>query len=244
MFITRLYLDADNEPPHDWQFDLPPVRQLWTDGLVFDRPVTFLVGENGSGKSTLVEAIADAAKINSEGGKAGTKYASTTAPTPLSDALRVDFTSAGLRLISGPRRKRRGFFLRAETLFNLAQNVSGRLGFWEQDLAEQSHGEGFLTVLDTMFNEPGLYLLDEPEAALSFSSCLSLVALLDRLGRAGGQVVCATHSPVLTALPGARILELGDHGIRTVGDWADLQLVDHWRRYLNDPNQYLRRVLD
>lgn len=95
-----------------------------------------------------------------------------------------------------------------------------------------------------MFNEPGLYLLDEPEAALSFSSCLSLVALLDRLGRAGGQVVCATHSPVLTALPGARILELGDHGIRTVDDWADLQLVDHWRRYLNDPNQYLRRVLD
>lgn len=240
MLLSRI---AVATPGHEtWPFMLAPVRQLHEDGLDFDRPVTFLVGENGSGKSTLIEAIADACKINSEGGKAGTKYSSTGALTPLGDALRAEFTSAGYRLLAGPRRKRQGFFLRAETLFNLAQNVSGAPGFWEQDLGEQSHGEGFLTVLNAMFDKPGLYLMDEPEAALSFTSCLSLVALMDQLARSGGQIVCATHSPLLTALPGARILELGDHGITTV-DWEDLQLVDHWRRYLADPNAYLRRVI-
>ncbi|GAB2881572.1 AAA family ATPase [Streptomyces mayteni] len=242
MFITRIHLDSEPRTGDGWPFTLPPVRQLGLAGIEFDRPVTFLVGENGSGKSTVVEAVAEVAKINSEGGKAGTKYASAAVVTPLGRALRADFTSAGIRLVSGPRRKRQGFFLRAETLFNLAQNVSGSLGFWEQDLNEQSHGEGFLTVLDTMFDQPGLYLMDEPEAALSFSSCLHLVALMDQLGRSGGQIICATHSPLLTAMPGARILEFGDHGIR-VTEWADLQLVDHWRRYLADPRQYLRRVL-
>jgi predicted ATPase len=240
MFITRLHLDAD--PPDSWPFTLAPVRQLRGDGLRFDRPVTFLVGENGSGKSTIVEAVAYACKISSEGGKAGTKYASTGTSTALGDALRAKFTSAGGRLVTGPRLKRKGFFLRAETLFNLAQNVSGRYGFWEQDLTEQSHGEGFLTVLGTMFDQPGLYLMDEPEAALSFSSCMALVGLMDRLARSGGQIICATHSPVLTALPGARILELGDHGIRST-EWADLQLVDHWRRYLADPGAYLRHII-
>ncbi|MDT3395496.1 AAA family ATPase [Streptomyces sp. B1866] len=240
MFLTRIHLDA--EPPDTWPFTLAPVRHLRGDGLRFDRSVTFLVGENGSGKSTIVEAVADLCKISSEGGKAGTKYSSTGAPTLLGDALRADFTSAGHRLLTGPRRQRQGFFLRAETLFNLAQNVSGRFGFWEADLTEQSHGEGFLTVLDTMFDQPGLYLMDEPEAALSFTSCLSLVGLMDRLATAGGQIVCATHSPLLTALPGARILELGDHGIEPVA-WDDLLLVDHWRRYLAGPEQYLRRVL-
>ncbi len=241
MFITRVHIDTGQ--PDTWPFALAPVRQLRDDGLRFDRPVTFLVGENGSGKSTIVEAIADVCKINSEGGKAGTKYSSTGEATLLGEVLRADFTSAGHRLLAGPRHKRHGFFLRAETLFNLGRSVSGRYGFWEQDLTVQSHGEGFLTVLDTMFDQPGLYLMDEPEAALSFSSCLSLVALMDRLARTGGQIVCATHSPLLTALPGARIIELGDHGIHPV-EWEDLQLVDHWRRYLAKPDQYLRHFLD
>jgi hypothetical protein len=119
-------------------------------------------------------------------------------------------------------------------LFNLAQNVSGLPGFWDADLTLQSHGEGFLTVLEVMFAEPGIYLMDEPVAALSFTSCLGLVSLLDRLAATGGQVICATHSPLLTALPGAQIFELGAHGIRPVA-WTQLQFVDHWRRYLANP---------
>lgn len=241
MFVSRIYLDADHPP--EWPFSMPPVRHLAEHGLDFTSPVTFLVGENGSGKSTLVEAIADACKIGSLGGKAGTKYASTGATTPLGDALAADFTTNGLRLIAGPRRKRKGFFLRAETLFNLAQNVSGRFGFWEDDLTTQSHGEGFFTVLDTMFNEPGLYLMDEPEAALSFTSCLRLVGLMHHLGESGAQVICATHSPVLASTPGADIIELDNHGFQHIA-WEDLQLVDHWSRFMATPQSYLRRVID
>jgi predicted ATPase len=200
------------------------------------------LGDNGSGKSTIIEAIADVCKINSAGGKAGTRYASTGARTPLGEAMDADFTAAGWRLVTGPRRQRKGFFLRAETLFNLAQNVSGLPGFWDADLTQRSHGEGFLTVLEAMFSEPGIYLMDEPEAALSFLSCLGLVGLLDRLAATGGQVICATHSPLLTALPGAQILELSGDGIRPVA-CAQLELVDHWRRYLANPDLYLRHFL-
>jgi len=225
-----------------WPFTMPVVAQIIKEGLDFTAPVTFLVGDNGSGKSTIIEAIADVCKINSAGGKAGTRYASTGAKTPLGEAMDADFTAAGWRLVAGPRRQRKGFFLRAETLFNLAQNVSGLPGFWDADLTQRSHGEGFLTVLEAMFSEPGIYLMDEPEAALSFLSCLGLVGLLDRLAAAGGQVICATHSPLLTALPGAQILELSGDGIRRVA-WAELELVDHWRRYLANPGLYLRHFL-
>lgn len=221
---------------------MPVVAQIIKDGLEFTAPVTFLVGDNGSGKSTLIEAIADVCNINSAGGKAGTRYASTGAKTPLGEAMDADFTAAGWRLVAGARRQRKGFFLRAETLFNLAQNVSGLPGFWDADLTQRSHGEGFLTVLEAMFSEPGIYLMDEPEAALSFLSCLGLMGLLDRLAATGGQVICATHSPLLTALPGAQILELSGDGIRPVA-WAQLELVDHWRRYLANPGLYLRHFL-
>jgi predicted ATPase len=241
VFVTRIRLDTPPEPA--WPFAIPAVRHIAERGLTFERPVTFLVGENGSGKSTIVEAIADVCKIGSDGGKAGTKYASTGAMTRLGEAVKPDFTVDGLRLIGGPRRKRKGFFLRAETLFNLGRSVSGMHGFWEGDLEQESHGEGFLTVFATMFRDPGLYLMDEPEAALSFASCLRLVALMHELGRAGAQVICATHSPVLAATPGADIIELGDHGCRHTA-WADLELVDNWRRYLADPNAYLHHLVE
>lgn len=240
MFIESVRLPADI--PDEWPFSMEPVRQLATEGLTFTRPVTFLVGENGSGKSTLVEALADAVKINSEGGKAGTRYASTGEPTPLGDALTADLTAAGLRLVGGPRRARAGFFMRAETMFNLARNVSGRPGFWDADLEQKSHGEGFFTVIEAMFRQPGLYLLDEPEAALSFISCLRLVDFFHELGRSGSQVICATHSPILASTPGAEIIELGPHGLRRTA-WDDLEIVDHWRSYLANPHSYLRRFI-
>lgn len=244
MIVQRLRVPNDEAVDRTrWPYTIPAVAAIGDSGLEFHRPVTFLVGENGTGKSTIVEAVADACKISSQGGKAGTKYASTTDRTPLGEALAADLTSLGRQLISGPRRKRKGFFFRAETLFNLGQHVSGRYGFWEQELTEQSHGESFFTVLETMFTEPGLYLMDEPEAALSFTSCLRLVALMSDLGRSGGQIICATHSPILTATPGAETIEIGDHGIRRAA-WDDLQLVDHWRRFMAKPELYLRHVTD
>jgi predicted ATPase len=104
-----------------------------------------------------------------------------------------------------------------------------------------SHGEGFLTVFEAMFAGRGFYVMDEPEAALSFASCLRLVALIHDLGRAGSQVVCATHSPILAATPGADIVEIGEHGYRRT-TWDKLALVDHWRRYLTEPAAYLRHL--
>lgn len=239
MLITRLAAPQPAGP--GWPFTLPAVRAL-TNGVPLTAPTTFLVGENGSGKSTLIEAIAGACDINPEGGKAGTRYASTGQLTPLGQVLEAELTSTGLRLIRGPRLKRRAFFFRAETLFNLGQNVSGMYGFWEEDLTEQSHGESFFTVLERMVTGPGLYLLDEPEAALSFSSCLRLLAFLHHVAEQGGQVICGTHSPILSSLPGAQVLELGDHGIRPA-EWGKLQVVDHWRRFLAKPDAYLRHLL-
>lgn len=240
MLLTRLMARS---LPSGWLADLPPVSHLAEHGLTLSAPVAFLVGENGSGKSTVMEAVADVCGINSEGGKAGTKYASTGPATPLGEVLDADLTTTGLRLLHGPRLKRRAFFFRAETLFNLGQNVSGLYGFWDDDLTEQSHGEGFFTVLERMVRGPGLYLMDEPEAALSFHSCLRLVGLMNRVASEGGQIVCATHSPILASLPGAQIIELGDHGIRTT-EWEKLRLVDDWRRFLAKPDFYLRYALE
>ena len=109
-------------------------------------------------------------------------------------------------------------------------------------LHELSHGQGFLEILRTRVNQHGFYLLDEPDAPLSFASCLSLVSLLHDLAEAGSQVIVATHSPVVAAVPGAAILELGDWGIRPAR-WADLEIVQSWRYFLGNPDRFLRYLL-
>ena len=116
-------------------------------------------------------------------------------------------------------------------------------GKWDPRFHELSHGESFLAVLETRFDGGGLYCLDEPEAALSFSSTLAFIAVLQRVVAAKGQVLCATHSPVLAAMPGARILEVGEWGLRET-TWADLELVWHWKRFLDAPQAYLRHLTD
>jgi len=108
---------------------------------------------------------------------------------------------------------------------------------------EMSHGESFLAVLRTRFAGYGFFLLDEPESALSFRSCLALLAMMDDLRTEGAQVLCATHSPVLASLPGATVLEVGEHGIRQVA-YDDLDLVRDWRAFLDAPERYLRHLLD
>src|SRR5216683_258999 len=226
-----------------WPFTVPCIAALAREGLELTRPVTFLVGENGSGKSTVVEAVAEAFGLDARGGRAGRKYGNAREKTPLGEVMRLGLTREGARMRGGPRSRRRGYFLRAETTFGFAEAVSGRYGYWQEDLSQRSHGEGFLMIFESMFREPGLYLMDEPEAALSFTSCLQLVALMHHLGEGGAQVICATHSPILAATPGADIVEVGDHGFRHV-KWDQLGLVDHWRRYLNNPAAYLRRLIE
>lgn len=243
VFVERVSVERGLADEGQWPFTVPCVAALARDGLRLTRPVTFLVGENGSGKSTMVEAIAEAFGLDARGGRAGRKYANQRGKTPLGEVTRLGLTPAGARMAAGPRSKRKGYFLRAETLFGFAEAVTGIPGYWNADLTSMSHGEGFGVVFESMFREPGLYLMDEPEAALSFTSCLRLVALMHELGESGAQVICATHSPVLAAAPGADIVEVGPFGMRRTS-WDDLDLVDHWRRYLSTPDAYLRRLID
>jgi predicted ATPase len=242
-YVPNELLPSKTSSRRQWPLDVPCVAQLVEEGMTFERPVTFLVGENGSGKSTLVEAFAEAWGLDARGGRAGRKYVNDRPKTPLGEMLKFETTALGARHRSGTRTKRRGYFHRAETAFGFMNAVSGMQGYWEDDTDAMSHGEGFLTVFENMFKEPGFYLLDEPEAALSFQSCMSLVALMHRLGESGAQIICATHSPLLASTPGADIIEVGEHGFRRT-TWDDLALVDHWRRFMTSPTAYLRYITE
>jgi predicted ATPase len=220
--------------PDRWPLTIPAVSQVMADGLDLGPGVTFLVGENGSGKSTLVEAVAQAFGLSPEGGSNQGAHSTRPTESPLAGAL---------HLTRGPGSPRWGFFLRAETMHGWYTYLEDHASPSDPRFHEMSHGESFLAVLAARFEGRGFYCLDEPEAALSFSSTLGLVAALHRVVAERGQVLCATHSPVLAAMPGARILECGPWGLRDTR-WEDLELVDHWRRYLSAPETYLRHLTD
>ncbi|NYE37986.1 putative ATPase [Nocardioides cavernae] len=222
--------------PRGYPASIPAVAQVLAEGLDLGPGVTFLVGENGSGKSTLVEAVATAYGLSPEGGSTHSRHSTRATESPLGDAL---------QLVRGAGASRWGFFLRAETMHGWYSYLEDHPAGRDPDPAfhEMSHGESFLAVLESRFTGPGFFCLDEPEAALSFSSTLGLVAALQRVVARRGQVLCATHSPVLAAMPGARILEVGPWGLRESA-WEDLEVVDHWRRYLAEPWAYLRHLED
>ena len=217
-----------------WPADIPAVADLLTHGLELG-PLTVLVGENGSGKSTLVEAIAQAYGLSPEGGSTGARVSTRESESDLHRALRLQ---------RGIGASKWGFFLRAETMHGYYSYLEANPGGPEPAFHELSHGESFLSVLEERFDDPGFYVLDEPESALSFSGCLALVGLLHRMSQDGRrQALVATHSPIIAATPGATILEVGDHGLREVA-WADLELVQNWTDFLADPSIFLRYVLD
>ncbi|MBB4933403.1 putative ATPase [Lipingzhangella halophila] len=253
MLIQRLHvsddrLGGDAPDPQEWPYTIPAIGQLLHEGLEFTQPVTFLVGENGSGKSTLIEAVAEAYGINARGGRGSqTRKTPVQERSPLGQHLELDLTAQGAKYAANRKLKKRSYFLRAETAFDFINYVSSfeyiLPGYWQEDLRVRSHGEGYLTVLRTILSEPGLYLMDEPEAALSFMSCLQLVGLLHEAGEGGAQIICATHSPILAATPEADIIEFTDTGAHHT-TWDKLELVDHWRRYLAKPEKYLRHLVD
>ena len=242
--LERIDWSPSRERPPDlgaWPFTIPAVAQLVGEGGLEASPgVTFLVGENGSGKSTLIEAFA--AVYPRRGFASPVVRKLGPDPSAEDSPLRWHLRARTHRQASPA-----GFFLRAEAMHGYLAGIDAdptQARAWGGErLQEQSHGESFLAVLRHRFADRGVYFMDEPEAALSFRSCLGLVALLDQMRREGSQVIAATHSPLLASLPGATLLELGDGGITRVERYDDLEIVRSWRLFLEGPERYLRHLL-
>ena len=238
--------DATTDPSA-WPDPVPAVAHLLEHGLDIPPGVTFLVGENGSGKSTIVEAVAEALEIPPDGGSSdhigGADRGRASDRSDLGARLGA-VRSGAMRGYQG----RKGFFLRAETMHRFVTYLEDTSRLDDDAppsphaLHRLSHGESFVEMLTSRWVAgAGIVLLDEPESALSFTTSLALLDLLDQLATAERHVLCATHSPLLTALPGARILQLDDSGITEV-EWADLDVVRHWRAFLDSPARYLRHL--
>lgn len=240
VFLRSLTLRRDQVPDFSvYPFSLPVVRHF--EQLHFHPKVTFFVGENGSGKSTLTEAIAIASGFNPEGGTRNFNFATRRSESALHQHL---------TLARGVRRPRTGFFLRAESFFNVATEIE-RLdksggpplldSYGGKSLHEQSHGESFLALVKSRFGPDGLYVLDEPEAALSPQRQLALLRLIHELVQQHCQFVISTHSPILLAYPDAQIFHLSSEGLEPV----EYEQTEHYsltRDFLLNRERYLRAL--
>lgn len=226
--------DFSPPDPDVWPATLAPVQQILRDGMDLGRATVF-VGENGSGKSTLVEAIAMAFGVNPEGGSTGAKHHSRPTESDLHSYLKLTRNIGTSKF---------GYFLRAETMHGFFSYLEDnpKWGLPEAKFHEMSHGESFLALIIDRFRGGGLWVLDEPESALSFSGCLSLLSVLTQLLDEGdSQVILSTHSPVLASLPGADIYEVGPWGLRQ-NSWEDLELVRNWRSFMDAPQRFLKYI--
>ncbi len=228
-----LHMELQREKVTDWNafpFNIPAIAQLGR--LDLSAPVTFFVGENGSGKSTLIEAIAMRAGFGAAGGTKN--FSASHRP---SESCLQDF----VRIARGPRREAAGFFLRAETMFNFSTEAEQYAGYGWTNLHEMSHGEAFLWVAVHKFPNGGLFVLDEPEAALSPQRQLALMLRIRQLLDTGSQFIISTHSPILLAYPEATIYSLDRAGIHRTR-YEDTEHYAVTRAFLQDPAARLRAL--
>jgi predicted ATPase len=209
MYIDYIDLNWDKIEPGSYLTRIPAICLL--QRLQFRKPVTFFVGENGSGKSTLLEAIAIAYGFNPEGGSLNYRFSTHDDYSELCDAVTIG---------RGIRDKNRGFFLRAESFYNVStQAIEYEKGYGpmygDRTLHEQSHGESLLNFIKT-FSRTGIFLMDEPEAALSPNRQLALFSRIAEMSREGSQYIIVTHSPILLAIPGADIIQFDGTGMHYV----------------------------
>lgn len=234
-FVSRISLQRDKVDSFErYPFCLPAVRTL--DRLDLHPKVTFFVGENGSGKSTLLEAIAVSLGFNAEGGSKNFNFGTRRSHSELHEYLRV---------AKGFKRPRTGFFLRAESFFNVAteiDNLDVVDSYGGRSLHEQSHGESFLTLMTERFGGQGLYILDEPEVALSPQRQLAVLSRIHDLVLDDAQFIIATHSPLLMAYPEACIYQCGKDGVSQVA-YEDTEHFLVTRDFLADPQRMLRVLL-
>ncbi len=234
-FLTHVSLRPDRIDLGAHPFNLPIFRNGFS--LELTTPVTFLVGENGSGKSTILEALAWSAGFGTQGGSRDHQIENATDGNALGQALRLGWR----------QRTSAGFFHRAETFYNFAtylESVGSTFSrYGGESFHTQSHGEGFLSLFEHRF-EDGLYILDEPEAALSPQRQLAFLGILHRLTAPRiAQFVIATHSPLLLAFPGATVLSL-DGGVLEPMDYRDTEHYRVTRDFLNDPERFFRYLFE
>ncbi|WP_455035616.1 AAA family ATPase [Lachnoanaerobaculum gingivalis] len=213
-------------------------------GLELTKPVTIFVGENGVGKSTLIEGLAVAMGFNAEGGSVNFSFSTKESHSNLHEYITVS---------RGWRKHKDGFFLRAESFYNVASNIddldngSGGLpiilSYGGVSLHEQSHGESFMALVENRFSGNGLYILDEPEAALSPMRLMELICYIKKLVDNNSQFIISTHSPILMTFPDAEVIEITQEEIKSV-DYKETEYFLITKRFMDSPEQMIKNLLD
>lgn len=237
--IREIRID-EHIPQTEYYADLPAVKQIIRKGgIALSSPITFFVGENGIGKSTLIEAIAVAASFNPEGGTRNYRFSTADSHSTLHEHI---------HLVRGIDRHGDGYFLRAESFYNAASYLDTMdsrvlLSYGGKSLHQLSHGESLLALVENRFSPDGLFILDEPEAAISPMRMLRLMADIYGLAKRGAQFIISTHSPILITLPGAEIIQFSDKGLAHVA-YQDTEHFQVTKAFLANPDRMLRILLE
>lgn len=234
-YLNHIQLDLPDDIPVEYPFNIPTIRNF--KGMHFHPKVTYLIGENGMGKSTLLEAIAVGLGFNAEGGGKNFNFSTRSTHSSLHSYLKIT---------KGIHRMNDSYFLRSESFYNVATQIDSigvAKSYGGKSLHEQSHGESFWALFTNRFWGGGLYILDEPESALSITRQMAMLAQMDKLINKNSQFIIATHSPIVLAYPNATIYQMTPEGINKV-KYKETDTYQLYKGFLDNPEQMTSILLD